>query len=234
MKPSSGVSSLSQITAWDTSHLETAAIDWSAAAQHWEDSFAAIHQGTLSPGGTVWEGDGADAAADRTFGDLVKVRGAASCLIDAARIARNGADDLAWAKGRVLEAVTDAQEAQFAVAENLSVSDPTTTVLMRGSEIRQAQAQTLAAEIGSRATVLIEMDREVAGKIAAALAPLHGIRFDEAPDSPAQLAGWHAPPTGIVWCRDHPGGGYMCRELLPNGTISIFASPTDISGHWPD
>ncbi|MEE6140678.1 hypothetical protein SKC41_30755 [Mycobacterium sp. 050128] len=41
-------------------------------------------------------------------------------------------------------------------------------------------------------------------------------------------------PTGIVWCRDREGGGFTCRELLPDGTISIFTSPTDISGHWPD
>ena len=230
-----GLPGLSQITEWDTTHLQTAARDWSAAAQRWEDHFTAIHQGTLSPGGTVWEGPAADAAADRTFGDLVKVRGAANCLYDAAGVARNGADELAWAKGRVLEAVTDAQEAQFVVTENLSVSDPTTTVLMRGWETRQAQAQEHAAEIVSRATILAATDREVAGKITAALAPLRELRFDEPTDSPVQLDGWHsAPPTGIVWCRDHPGGGFMCRELLPNGTISIFASPTDISGHWPD
>lgn len=42
------------------------------------------------------------------------------------------------------------------------------------------------------------------------------------------------PPIGIVWCLPRPGGGFTCRELLPDGTIAIFSSPTDISGHWPD
>ncbi|WP_101953487.1 hypothetical protein [Mycobacterium intracellulare] len=42
------------------------------------------------------------------------------------------------------------------------------------------------------------------------------------------------PPTGIVWCLPRPSGGFTCRELLPDGTIAIFSSPTDISGHWPD
>lgn len=41
-------------------------------------------------------------------------------------------------------------------------------------------------------------------------------------------------PTGIVWCLPRPSGGFTCRELLPDGTIAIFSSPTDISGHWPD
>lgn len=42
------------------------------------------------------------------------------------------------------------------------------------------------------------------------------------------------PPTGIVWCLPRPSGGFSCRELLPDGTIAIFSSPTDISGRWPD
>lgn len=42
------------------------------------------------------------------------------------------------------------------------------------------------------------------------------------------------PPTGVVWCLPRPSGGFTCRELLPDGTIAIFSSPTDISGHWPD
>lgn len=42
------------------------------------------------------------------------------------------------------------------------------------------------------------------------------------------------PPAGVVWCLPRPSGGFTCRELLADGTIAIFSSPTDISGHWPD
>ncbi len=40
------------------------------------------------------------------------------------------------------------------------------------------------------------------------------------------------PPTSIVWCRES-GSGFMCRELLNDGTIAIYSSPVDLSGGWP-
>ncbi|WP_162625516.1 hypothetical protein [Mycolicibacterium llatzerense] len=221
-----------RIEAWGVEHLESAATHWSSTAQEWEEHFTAIHEGMLHPGGTGWEGPAADSAADRTFGDLVKVRGAAEALHEAAGYARTGAADLVWAHRQALEAIAEAETAGFTVAQDLSVSDPTMTVLMRGSAVRQRQAQAFAIEIASRAKTLTDLDQETASKIAAALTPLRELQFDETPSAPL---GIHSPPpTGIIWCRDHPGGGYMCRELLPNGTIAIFASPTDISGHWPD
>jgi hypothetical protein len=75
-----GVPSLSQIVAWDIAHLEGAAQDWTAVGKHWEDAFTSVHRGTLSPGGTAWVGDAAEAAQGRTFADLIKVRGWADIL----------------------------------------------------------------------------------------------------------------------------------------------------------
>lgn len=231
---SAGTLTRSQIEAWDVEHLDAAATYWSSTARQWEEHFTAIHEGTRRPGGTVWEGPAADAAADRTFGDLVKVRGVAEGLRSAASAARHGAADLAWAKDQVLAAVAAAEQAQFVVAQDLSVTDPTMTVLMRGWQDRHAQAQQLAAEISSRTETLAAIDKDIAGKITAALTPVRELRFEESADAAVPEGVRSMPPTGIVWCRDHPTGGYMCRELLPNGTISIFPSPTDISGHWPD
>ncbi|OHU52353.1 hypothetical protein BKG82_19010 [Mycobacteroides chelonae] len=225
----------SQIEAWDVEHLDAAATYWSSTATQWEEHFTAIHEGTRRPGGTVWEGPAADAAADRTFGDLVNVRRAAEGLHHAASAARHGAADLTWAKDQALAAITEAEQAQFAVAQDLSVTDPTMTVLMRGWQARQTQAQQFSAEISSRTHTLAAIDKDIADKITAALTPVRELQFEESTDAAAVPASLRSiPPTGIVWCRDHPTGGYMCRELLPNGTISIFPSPTDISGHWPD
>ncbi len=67
--------SLSQIMGWDTEHLTRASADWSATAEHWEEAFDSVHRGMLAPGGTVWEGEAADAAQERAFADLVEVRG---------------------------------------------------------------------------------------------------------------------------------------------------------------
>lgn len=56
-----GIPSLSQILSWDTTHLSQAAADWVSTGEHWEDTFTRVHRGTLSPGGTVWEGAAAEA-----------------------------------------------------------------------------------------------------------------------------------------------------------------------------
>jgi len=64
------VPGLAHIHSWDIEHLYRAATDWAATAEHWEDSFTAVHSGTLSPGGTMWEGQAAEAAQERTFGEM--------------------------------------------------------------------------------------------------------------------------------------------------------------------
>lgn len=81
-----GVPSLSEVQAWDIAHLESAAKDWKATAEHWESSFTSIHRTTVSPGGTVWEGAAAEAAQESAFADLVKVRGLADVLHESAAI----------------------------------------------------------------------------------------------------------------------------------------------------
>jgi len=174
-----GTLTRAQIEVWDTTHLETAAAHWTETAKAWEGHFTTIHQGMLRPGGTVWEGPAAVAAADATFGDLVKVRGLADCLHTAAGHARNGAGEIGWAKRQVITTITEAEEAGFTVAEDLSVKDPSVTVLMRGWEQRQQQAQAFAIEIASRAQTLVSIDSTVAGHIAAALAPLERLSFPE-------------------------------------------------------
>src|SRR6478735_5484844 len=108
-----GIPSLSQILGWDTTHLHRAATDWTSAAQRWEQTFANVHRGTLAPGGTAWEGPAADAAQQRTFSDLVKVRGMSDALSDAATIARRGADQLDYLKRKAVEAINEAHETGF-------------------------------------------------------------------------------------------------------------------------
>jgi len=194
-----GAPTLSQIESWDTEHLESAARSWNATAEHWEDTFTAVHRGSLNPGGTVWEGEGAEAAQQRTFADLVKVRGFTDHLYKAATVARRGADELDYLKRMALYAVDDARGAGFDVAEDLSVSDRSLVPLGPAFAVRQAQAQALAAEIGIRAAALTAADHEIAAEITAATAPLSGVAFEEA--SPEEKSGVQlvdykkSPPT---------------------------------------
>ncbi|WP_078315392.1 hypothetical protein [Mycobacterium sp. D16Q16] len=174
-----GTPTRSQIEAWETAHLEAAATHWTETAQAWEGHFTTIHTGMSRPGGTAWEGAGADSAADSSWGDVVKVRGAADALHSAAAAARNGADDISWAKRQATAAITEAEQAGFTVGEDLSVKENAAGSLMRVSEARKRQMQEFADEIASRAQTLAAVDKAVAGQITGALAPLEGLSFPE-------------------------------------------------------
>ncbi|WP_445168398.1 amidase domain-containing protein [Mycolicibacterium sp. Dal123E01] len=171
-----GIPSLSQILAWGTKHLSQAAADWEVTAEHWESTFTNVHNGTLSPGGTTWSGVAADAAQERALADLVKVRGLADGLQEAATIARRGVDQLDYLKTQAIDAVNAARGAKFTVSENLAVLDTS------GSKPpRIGAAQQHATTIAARAAALSTADNEVAAKITAATAELthHGFSDDE-------------------------------------------------------
>jgi hypothetical protein len=168
---------LSQVQAWDVTHLEAASKDWTATAEHWESSFTSIHRVSVSPGGTVWEGAAAEAAQERAFADLVKVRGLADVLHESSAIARRGAETLHSAKRSVLDAVEEANAAGYIVGEDLSVTPP------RGGLAVQAQAQVYAADIQERAAQLVAHDKTIATRITTASAPLQSVTFAEPQES---------------------------------------------------
>lgn len=134
------VPSLSQIVSWDIQHLADAARGWSATAQEWEDGFTNVHRASLAPGSTAWEGEAADAAQERTYRDLLRVRSFSDTLHEAGAIARCRADELDNAKRRALRAVSEARLAGFTVGEDLSV----TSRQRDGNLIAQAQRLALA------------------------------------------------------------------------------------------
>ncbi|TGD84693.1 hypothetical protein BayCH28_25220 [Mycolicibacterium sp. CH28] len=177
-----GLPGLSQILSWDTTHLSQAASDWLSTAKYWEDVFTRMHGGTQSPGGTVWQGVAAEAAQERTFSDLVKVRGLADTLNDAAAVAHRGADQLGYLKRHAIDAINDAHEAGFGVGEDLSVVDAS-----KYSGFRVAAAQQFAATIATRAAALSAADSEIAMKITAATTELNGRGFSESPETARAL-----------------------------------------------
>lgn len=95
------------------------------------------------------EGTAADAAAERSWNDLVKVRGAGNALYAAAVHATTGAGDIAWAKRQALDAITEAEQAGFTVGHDFSVTDKSWS-LLRSTTARQQHAQALATEIRTR------------------------------------------------------------------------------------
>jgi hypothetical protein len=222
---------LSEVHAWDITHLESATRDWTATAQHWETSFSSIHRASVSPGGTVWEGVAAEAAQERAFADLVKVRGLADVLHESAAIARRGAETLFSAKQRVLDAVKDASAAGYVVGEDLSVTPS------QGGMAAQAQAQVYAAQIRERAVELAARDQEIAAKITAATAPLNAVTFPE----PLSTARDYKPRIQAVDQHtfkdapnpepDPPPGGWSSDPLMRAAQKIAYGHASGPTGH---
>ncbi|MUL76460.1 WXG100 family type VII secretion target [Mycolicibacterium sp. CBMA 226] len=216
-----GTPTRSQIESWDVGHLESAATSWSATAEEWESHFTSIQQGTLHPGGTAWEGPAADAAQEQAWSDLVRVRGLADGLHSASRFARNGADDIAWAKRRAVTAIDEAEQAGFTVGESLSVTDRSMSSAVGDGQDRQTQAKEFAHDIQTKAQALAAMDKSVASQITTALAPLHALDFPEhgkpehEPTVQAVDYGFKQSPQDSGG-NDQDGGGYKPHDKYPD------------------
>ena len=209
----------SDVEAWGTTHLEAAATHWKSTAAHWESRFETIHTGMLRPGGTTWEGTAADAAAERSWGDLVKVRGAGDALYAAASRATNGASEIAWAKRQVLDAIAEAEEAGFTVGQDFSVIDKSVGSLLRSTADRQQQAQAFATEITNRVQSLVAIDQQVDTQITGALAPLERMKF----------TGPEGAPTPVSPTKNHEpavhAAGYGIKQDVPPPTPAVPPGP---------
>jgi len=211
---SPGALTRADIQAWDVTHLETAAAHWTATAQEWESHFEAIHSGVLRPGGTAWEGAGADAAAERTWGDLVTVRSAANALHAAAGHATTAVGDIPWAKRQVQNAIGTAEKDGFTVGQDFSVRDTRMPSLLLGTEDRQSKATAHAHDIRAALQQLVSIDRTTGDRITAALAPLGQLSFPEdgtRHDPAVKAVDYHRPkesPQDKAGpdSKDQPGG----------------------------
>lgn len=153
---------LSQIHAWDTEHLITAAQYWTKTADQWENAFLQMRNQSHT---ITWEGAGGDGLRQRTGADLAIVSAKADHLREASKVARDGAGTIAAAQRRVIYAIEDAHEAGFTVGEDLSVIDTRTSRTAAEQAARQAQAQAFVGDIRQRAAQLIGHEHEVAAKI---------------------------------------------------------------------
>ncbi|WP_421874641.1 HNH/ENDO VII family nuclease [Mycolicibacterium wolinskyi] len=167
----------SQVQDWDTKDLDAAATRWRAAAATGETAFESHRQNILHPGGTTWAGDAKDAALDRVTADLAVARHHGDVQREGAEIAAQGAQDIAGARSRVLDAIAEAEADGFTVGEDLSVTDT------RAYDVETAAARaTAAAEhaeyIRWRAEQLAATDALVGQRLQDKAAELEGIRFE--------------------------------------------------------
>jgi hypothetical protein len=228
MAAASSVPSLSQIRAWDTDHLSDAAATWRATADQWQESFSQVAGHMSAPGGTPWEGAGSEAAQSRASADAIKSRELADSLRSASTVAGSGADELHAMRQSVLDAIENAESAGFTVDEDLSVTSRYTDLTSAAEMARQAQAETLAADIRAKAVALVTADHEVAAKIHTAASGVRDVTLgegrgleagpDSTPSEPAILAaGWQPWKQGPNDIADPPPPSPSPRGLPPDG-----------------
>jgi hypothetical protein len=172
---------LSQVQTLDTAYLREAADHWTRTANLWEQAFTEIHERMSTPGGVRWEGQGAAAAQERSYRDLVQVRGASNQLHGAAAIALRGDRRLQACKEGVLEAVQDACSDGFAVGEDYSVTDRLRGGSFECRAARLAAARGHASFIRHRVAALLASDHEVSTQITAATKDIDALTFHEQP-----------------------------------------------------
>jgi hypothetical protein len=183
MTAGAALPTLSQVQTLDTAYLREAGQHWTRTGNLWERAFAEVHERMAAPGGVPWKGQAAASAQDRSYLDLVKVRGASDQLHGAAAVAVRGGQQLHACKEAVLEAVQDARADGFSVGEDFSVTDR-----LRGgtSEFRAARlgvAQGHASFIRYRVAALVTSDRELATRITYATKDIDALSFQEEPDT---------------------------------------------------
>ncbi|MBV9723228.1 MAG: hypothetical protein JO082_15090 [Mycobacterium sp.] len=210
---------LSDLLGWPTDHLTDGAEYWQAVAARWYEAFAQVWHDSLS---VDWEDRAVKALHDRTYADKVEVSGLVDRLHEAATIARSGASDLDAARSGMRSAVEDACAAGFEVGEQLSITDRSVGGSAAARSARRAQAQAFAGDIRWRAAHLVEIDRQVAGRITAALVDIGKMNFAEAAMPGIQLVDNH-------WHQDSPSTD---GSPPPEGPHFIYCYPSARPDHW--
>jgi hypothetical protein len=234
--------SLPQVQSATFTHLTDAADSWAKSAELWESAFTEVREATLGPGGTDWEGAGAEAAQNRTDRDVVPVRAAASQLREAASIARHGAGQMEANQRAVLQAVDDARADGFWVGGDYTITDTQSGGTLGDCVARRTVAGSHSHYIQHQLSMFAGADMDIASKIDAATRGLDKIRFTErsAPHT-ASVAFDAMPaapdiPLGItVLCVPGPRGGpyaFHCSVLYPDGTTDTYYTDDDESGGY--
>ena len=177
--PGLGLPTRSDVEGWTDaiSDLSSSATAYRAAAERVESAADAHVQQMSAPGGTVWQGDAADAARESGYADRGIVYRAADHMRDLAKIANLGAQNLSQARERALDAIQEAEGDDFAVGNDLAVTDMRryTSREMTLYAARQARAEEHHRYIAMRAGVLASEDAEVGSKLQAGATALNGM-----------------------------------------------------------
>jgi hypothetical protein len=219
---SGGLPRLSEVQAWDTQHLTTAAQRWADTATRWEGGFAEVVRQSFTPGGSAWEGSAATAAQGRAVADRTQVNRVAERLRTVAADARSGAAELSAARQRVLSAVDATRAAGFEVLNDLTVTYLDDGTSAATAAARRAQAESLAQDLWRRAADLAAIDRDVAQRITASSREIHSLSFGPGLGGPKD-----APPSDVLGVRNAQAVHDVVDPLPPGKQPNVRELPTE-------
>ncbi|SOJ56902.1 hypothetical protein MSIMFB_04379 [Mycobacterium simulans] len=244
MAGSTPLPTLSQIQTMDITYLREAAHYWTHTANLWEQVFSEIHDRVSTPGGTPWKGQAATRAQERSYRDMVEIRGAAYQLHEAAAVARRATEHLEACRAGVLEAVADTHADGFDVGDDYSVSDRVRGGSAEFRAARRAQAQAHAAFIRHRVAALVAKDQEISTRIAATTSGIGNLTFQDAPGIDDDAGG--DEHRGVQLVDNHtfkdaphpkpvpPPGGWSSDPLMRAAQKIAYGHASGPDGHMGD
>jgi hypothetical protein len=167
--------------AWSSAYLDDAATHWNNAANVWEDAYSQTYREAQRPGGTEWIGLAADAAVEKVGSDRLIVVHAADSLREAAKNTQSGSSRLSFARQRLLDVVSEAQEGGFVVGEDYAVTSMHSGGDAAARAARHAHALAIAGRIQVRLAELMATDQEVATAITTAANSVQLLEFSDRP-----------------------------------------------------
>ncbi|NDJ91979.1 hypothetical protein [Mycolicibacter kumamotonensis] len=184
-----GLPTLHEVRSATFDHLGAFA-DWcESVAAKAQSGFAEIAQQVRSPGGSEWEGAGADAAIHQADADVMKLRGWGWAHSDAAAVARRGQETLEVGQRLVSGAVDDAERDGFMVGGDYRVVNTRPVYTQEQLTQRQAQAEAYSSFIKHRVANLVASDATLTAQLKEATADFGKLRFDESPRAPDRKRG---------------------------------------------
>lgn len=171
-----GALTRSRIEAFDqtATALSQAATRWRTEAERWQQAAAANVAQMNAPNGTEWQGQAAESAFQMAHTDQLSVSRAVEHAHGLADVAERGSDSLLGARGSALEAIAQAEDNNFTVGEDLSVTDNHS--LTAAERIaRQPAALEHASYIAHCAGRLDADDARIAGQLQAGAGEMTGI-----------------------------------------------------------
>ena len=210
-------------------------------ATRWQQATDGYVEQIDTPNGTEWTGQAATRYFDEARADRLVVNTAVGHAHSMADVADLGADSLRGVRTSALEAIAQAEEDDFAVGEDLSITDKSSSNSSVAQAARQQAALAHRNYIVHCAARLEAEDVRVAAKLHAGAAELTGMipghwqKPATGADPLVQAAGYgiSPAPTGpIIWCLQ-PGGTYgkwRCSVLYPDLSTATYWSFTDDTG----